>query len=169
MRRCAPLVEPAADAARALVPSLAEVDAIVVAGRRANHGIALEASLKIAEMSGIPSAAFPTEELLHGRLHGLTPKSVAFVIAEGDDEVAEAERARLVMARRGCRVVVVDPAGAGWPHGLALAAPPWRALGLVLPFQWLAVLLAEARGLVPEAMRHGSVSRELAIKTDAAP
>jgi len=164
----APIIEPAGDAAAALVPSLADVDGIVVAGRRANYGIALEASLKIAEMSGIPAAAFPTEELLHGRLHGLTPKSVAFLIAEGRDEIAEAERVRAVMAGHGGRVVIVDPAGAHWPGGLALPAP-WSALGLLLPFQWLAVLLARARGLEPEAMRHGSLSGELAIKTDARP
>jgi hypothetical protein len=50
-----------------------------------------------------------------------------------------------------------------------LPPAPWSAVGLVLPFQWLAVLLAEARGLVPEAMRHGAITRELAIKTDARP
>jgi len=164
-----PLVDLAADAARALVPSLADVDAIVVAGRRGHHGVALEASLKISEMSGIPTAAFPTEELLHGRLHGLTPESIAFVIADGEDEIAEAERARAAMARRGCRVLIVDPSGAHWPGGVRYAASPWSALGLVLPFQWLAVLLAEARGLDPAAMRHGALARELAIKTDGEP
>lgn len=165
----APIVEQAEGAAAALVPSLADVDSIVIAGRRAHFGVALEASLKIAEMSGIPTAAFPTEELLHGRLHGLTPKSIAFVIAEGQAEIVEAQRASEVMALRGCRVLVVDPAGGHWPKGLAVPAAPWSALGLVLPFQWLAVFLAEARGLEPEAMRHGSLSRELGIKTDAGP
>jgi hypothetical protein len=43
------------------------------------------------------------------------------------------------------------------------------ALGLILLFQWLAVALAEARGLRPEDMRYGSLSRELAIKTESAP
>ncbi|HEX2885436.1 SIS domain-containing protein [Vineibacter terrae] len=160
------LVEPAREAAEALVPTLADVDQIVVAGRRSNHGLALEASLKIAEMAGIPTAAFPTEELLHGRLHGLTPRSVAFVIAEGKDEQEEARRAAAAMAARGCRLIV---AGSGhWPAASALPAP-WQALGMVLPFQWLAVRLAEARGLRPEAMRYGSLSPELAIKTDQRP
>jgi glucosamine--fructose-6-phosphate aminotransferase (isomerizing) len=165
----AALVEPAAEAARALVPSLAGADAIVVAGRRAHHGIALEASLKIAEMSGVPGAAFPTEELLHGRLHGLTPESTGFVIAEGEAEIAEAERARAAMARRGCRLLIVDPSGGHWPAGLAMPSAPWSSLALVLPFQWLAVFLAEARGLEPHAMRHGGLSRELAIKTNVEP
>ena len=162
-------LEPAAAAAGDVVPSMADVDAIVIAGRRAQHGIALEASLKIAEMSGIPSAAFATEELLHGRLHGLTPRSVAFVIADGSAELAEAERVRDAMSRRGCRVVIVDPGGCGWPAGLSLPAAPWNAIGLVLPFQWLAVLLAQARGLDPEVMRHGNLSRELDIKVNTEP
>jgi glucosamine--fructose-6-phosphate aminotransferase (isomerizing) len=167
--RLASLVEPAAAAARDLVLALADVDVIVIAGRRAHHGVALEASLKIAEMSGVPTAAFPTEELLHGRLHGLTPRSVAFVIADGSAELAEAEVARAAMARRGCRVVVVDAGGARAFAGMALPPTPWNAIGLMLPFQWLAVQLAEARGLDPEVMRHGSLSRELAIKVNAEP
>jgi fructoselysine-6-P-deglycase FrlB-like protein len=73
------------------------------------------------------------------------------------------------MAARGCRLIVVDPAGGHWPTDLALPAAPWSALGLILPFQWLAVRLAEARGLRPEAMRYGSLSPELAIKTDRRP
>ncbi|MBK8687547.1 MAG: SIS domain-containing protein [Betaproteobacteria bacterium] len=165
----ASLVEPARAAAEAIVPSLDAADQIVVAGRRANHGIALEASLKIAEMAGLPTAAFPTEELLHGRLHGVTGNSATFVIAEGDREVAEARRARAAMERRGCRMLIVDPAGAHWPPRFVLPDAPWSALGLILPFQWLAVALAEARGLRPEDMRYGSLSRELAIKTESAP
>jgi fructoselysine-6-P-deglycase FrlB-like protein len=165
----APLIEPARLAAVTIGETLGEVDQIMVAGRRANHGIALEASLKISEMAGIPAAAFPTEELLHGRLHGMTDRSVAFVIAEGDREIAEAQLAKTAMERRGCRLVIVDPGGSHWPMRFALPGRPWCALGLILPFQWLAVMLAEGRGLRPEAMRYGSLSRELAIKTDARP
>jgi len=162
-----PLVERARAAAVELVPSLAEVDIVTITGRRANHGIALEASLKIAEMAGVPSVAWPTEELVHGRLHGLTRRSVVFVIAQGADELVQAQRVRVVMKARGCRVLVVDPAGDHWPGGMVMPGAPWSALGLILPFQWLAVLLAEQRGLDPAAMRYGGLSRELAIKTDA--
>lgn len=164
-----PLVDQSRAAAKKLVVSLADVDTIVVAGRRANHGVALEAALKIAEMSGIPCAAFPTEELLHGRLHGLTPRSTAFLVAEGDGEMAAARRAATAMERRDCRLLVVDPARTEWAASPAPIGAPWNTIGLVVLFQWLAVLLAEARGLKPEAMRHGGLSAELAIKTDARP
>lgn len=156
------LIEPARDVAEALVPSLRQVDQIVIAGRRANYGVALEASLKITEMAGIPTSGLPTEELLHGRLHGLTDRSVAFILAEGAAELAEAQRVEQVMGARGCRVIVVVVEATGLPA-------PWTVLGLIVPFQWLAVRLAEDRGLVPQTMRHGALSAELAIKTDARP
>ncbi|WP_170182028.1 SIS domain-containing protein [Phreatobacter stygius] len=165
----APLIEPARAAAAGLAAGLAGADMLIVAGRRAHYGVALEATLKIAEMAGLPTTGLPTEELLHGRLHGLTERGLAIVIAEGAEEVAEAETAAAAMARRGCRVLVMNPAGSPWLPGLALPATPWNALGLTLPFQWLAVALAEARGLKPEVMRHGALSAELAIKTDTRP
>jgi fructoselysine-6-P-deglycase FrlB-like protein len=164
----APLIEPARLAAAALVPSLSDVDQIIIAGRATNYGVALEATLKITEMAGIPSSALPTEELLHGRLHGMTVRSIALIITDGERERTEAHRARDVMARRNCRIEVIERSSALWP-GESLPPSPWSALGLILPFQWLGVLLAEARGLRPEAMRYGSLSPELAIKTDARP
>ena len=48
------------------------LDYLVVSGTGRFFGIALEASLKIAEIAGLPTAGFETEELLHGRLHGLS-------------------------------------------------------------------------------------------------
>jgi fructoselysine-6-P-deglycase FrlB-like protein len=166
----APLIEPCREWAEKLVPGLTDVDQIVFAGRRGYHGIGLEGSLKVAEMAGVPTAAYPIEELLHGRLHGLTERSVTFIIANGDAELAEARRVEAVMAKRGCRVIVVDAAnlpGMG-VTGIRKSAP-WMPPLVILPFQWLAVRLAEARGLKPEAMRHGGLSAALAIKTDARP
>ena len=150
-----------------LASNLRNVDMLMFAGRRALHGIALEASLKITEMAGVPTAAVPTEELLHGRLHGLTARSVAFLLVDGDVEASEACRMAAVMARHGCRVDIVN-AGTRWPSGDSMPAP-WGGLGVVLPFQWLAVMMAQERGLVPEAMRYGALSGELAIKTSADP
>lgn len=161
----APLIEPCREWAETLAPSLADVDQIVFAGRRGNHGIGLEASLKISEMAGVPTAAYPTEELLHGRLHGLTERSVTFIFTDGEAELAEARRVETVMAAHGCRVVAIDAADLPGMGAAARWAPPC----LIIPFQWLAVRLAEARGLKPEGMRHGGLSAALAIKTDARP
>jgi fructoselysine-6-P-deglycase FrlB-like protein len=68
------------------------------------------------------------------------------------------------MERHRCQVEIVSAAGQGWP-GLSLGLPPpWDSLALIIPFQWLAVGLAEARGLRPETMRYGALSRDFAIK-----
>jgi fructoselysine-6-P-deglycase FrlB-like protein len=158
------LIAPARAAAHALAGELGRVDTIFISGRRAFHGIALEASLKISEMAGIPCAAFPTEELLHGRLHGVTAESLVMMLCGGPDEVAEARRVQAVMVRHGCRVIPVAASGTDWPPGPAGPTAPWDAPALIIPFQWLAVALAEKRGLRPEAMRYGALSRELAIK-----
>ena len=158
-------IEAAHGMAAILAPNLASVDVLVFAGRRALHGIALEASLKITEIAGVPTAAVPTEELLHGRLHGLTAQSRAFLLVDGEAEAAEARRVAAVMLRHGCRVDVVD-AGTCWPCGTSTL---WGVLGVVLPFQWLAVMMAQRRGLVPETMRYGPLSAELAIKATVEP
>ena len=162
----APLISPAQAAAFALAAELGSVDVMVFAGRRASYGIALEASLKIAEMAGVPCAAFPTEELLHGRLHGLTSASLVFMICDSAPEIAEAQHVKTVMARHGCRVLVVSSCGQNWPQGYTALEGAWNSLGLTIPFQWLAVALAERRGLRPETMRYGSLSRDLAIKLE---
>ncbi|HVL72700.1 MAG TPA: SIS domain-containing protein, partial [Beijerinckiaceae bacterium] len=160
----APLIAPARVAAYALAGELDEIDVLVVAGRRGLHGIALETSLKIAEMAGVPCAAFPTEELLHGRLHGLTPRSLVTMLCGDAEELAEAQRVQAVMADHGCRVIPVAATAQAWPPGPAGPPAPWDLLALTIPFQWLAVALAERRGLRPETMRYGALSRALAIK-----
>jgi hypothetical protein len=86
------------------------------------------------------------------------------MLCGGPQEVAEARRVQAVMVRHGCRVIPVAPSGREWPPGPAGPTTPWDALAAIIPFQWLAVALAEKRGLRPEAMRYGALSRELAIK-----
>jgi fructoselysine-6-P-deglycase FrlB-like protein len=152
------------------VAASAEADILVFAGRRALYGIALEASLKVAEISGVPTAAYPTEELLHGHLHGLTSRSVVFMLVGGSDgEIAEAERVNAVMARHSCRVEIVAADSLVAREFHAQMETPWREAALVVPFQWLAVMMAEVRGLTPETMRYGALSAELALKNNARP
>jgi fructoselysine-6-P-deglycase FrlB-like protein len=158
-------IEAAHGMAAILAPQLASVDMLMFAGRRALHGIALEASLKITEIAGVPTAAIPTEELLHGRLHGLTAQSCAFLLVDGESEAAEARHVAAIMLRHGCRVEVVDAGTCRRAH----TSTPWGAVGVILPFQWLAGMMAQQRGLVPETMRYGDLSTELAIKTAAQP
>ena len=72
--------------------------------RIAISGRAMEASLKIAEMSGVPAAAFALEEMLHGRLHGLTVRSLGILIAADAEQREASLRAAAVMAEHGVRI-----------------------------------------------------------------
>jgi len=166
------LVEPARAAAYALAPSLAEADALLLAGDGALHGIALEGSLKIAEMVGLPTAAWPLEEVLHGRLHGLTARSYALLLAGDAAAVGQGERIVRAMAPRGGRLAVLNvtgsPGAADWAAARFTLPGAWAVLAALLPLQWLAVALAEARGLVPHVMRYPGLSADLAIRLDPA-
>lgn len=160
-------IDPAREAATAFAATMDGADVLFVAGHGRLHGLALEASLKVAEMSGLPSAAFSTEELLHGRLHGVTERGLVLLLTEGGPRKEEADRAAAAMAARGCRLIPVALDDPLWNP--AQCAPPWDAFGLVVTFQWLAVALAARRGLRPESMRHGALSAGLAIKLRAEP
>jgi glucosamine--fructose-6-phosphate aminotransferase (isomerizing) len=151
----------APDWAGRLIDRADRADMVLVTASGALYGIALEASLKIAEIAGIPTACFPWEEVLHGRLHGLTPASVCVVIVDDARTRAEAERARIAMHARGVAIDLLDLADD--------LPPPWSILAGVTPFQWLAVRLAERRGMAPEAMRYPGLSADLAIKTNPPP
>jgi fructoselysine-6-P-deglycase FrlB-like protein len=153
-----------------LAQALPDLDFVLVAGAGAHLGTALEASLKISEMSGIPSAGFDMEEALHGRLHGLTERSLAVFIAGTPAEVEDAERAAATMRELGPSTRVLGPELAGalfrdGPGGAGAGAlDPIHA---IVPFQWLAWALAGSRGLDPAAMRYPGLSTRLAIKTNS--
>ncbi len=159
---------PARAAARVLASGLADVDFILVMGQGRHLGTALEASLKIAEMAGVPTAAFDTEEALHGRLHGLTARSFGLLIAADSEERATAERAAAVMADLGTtvRLLNLTPVATpfDWRAPAGLLPPPYDPLSAILPCQYLGCALAEARGCDPDAMRYPGLSGRLHIK-----
>ena len=166
----AALIGAADGAALDLAGSLADLDHLVVAGSGRFLGIALEASLKITEVAGLPAAGFETEELLHGRLHGVGPHGLVTMIAADRGEVEIAVATAKAMADRDVRVRLLNLTSTPTPHDwLRIAAPPapLDTLAAVVPFQWLAVHLARARGLTPETMRYPGLSAALAIKLAA--
>lgn len=162
-------IEASRDAAEALLASLGVVDYVLIAGSGAHLGTALEASLKISEMSGIPAAGFETEEALHGRLHGLTERSLGIFIAGSRSDSEPATRSCRTMRALGCRTFVLAAASA---ETLTFQAEPVDSppVGLdptraIIPFQWLARGLAHFLGRDPAAMRYPDLSARLAIKT----
>ncbi|SLN75826.1 SIS domain-containing protein [Oceanibacterium hippocampi] len=146
--------------AKALAPALDKVDTILVAGDGADFGTALEGSLKIAEIAGIPTAAYTIEEALHGRLHGLSERSLVLAIAADEVGRTEASTVREALAPHG---IAVETVAAGPTDALPT---PWCTLASTFLFQYMAVELALRRGREPDLMRYPGLTRRLAIKVD---
>ncbi|BBK41899.1 hypothetical protein STVA_19190 [Allostella vacuolata] len=161
--------EPLRLAVERFAPGLAELDFLMVAGQGRLLGIAVEGSLKVAEMAGIPAAGFDTEEAMHGRFHGLTRHSAALFLAGDAGERAEAARAVAALDGLGIRAAILDASGGPGLFPLPALPPPLDVLAAVIPLQWLAWFLARRRGIEPDRMRYPGMSQKLAIKTDSQP
>jgi fructoselysine-6-P-deglycase FrlB-like protein len=145
------------------------VDHLMLIGADRHHGTALEASLKLQEMAGLPVSTFDLEEALHGRLHGLGPRSAAmFVVGDPRDErTALAAAAALTDLGVAATVVSTVPGGGGSVERIGRypdADPAFDVVGAIVPFQFFADDAARARGLDPDAMRYPDMLARLGIK-----
>jgi fructoselysine-6-P-deglycase FrlB-like protein len=142
---------------------------IVITGSGRHFGVALEASLKIAEIAGVATAGFEPEELLHGRLHGTNAESLVIMITADEAERDLASHTAVVMAERGVKVTLLNLTGAAtpfdWLHIDAEASAPLDTILASIAFQRLAVDLALRRKMIPDAMTYPGLSKALAIKT----
>ena len=163
----------ALDASRKAVAELIAAEKlpayIVITGSGRHFGVALEASLKIAEIAGVATAGFEPEELLHGRLHGTDTDSLVIMIAADEEERNLASHTAVVMAERGVKVVLLNLTEAPTPFDFlridAVAVQPLDTILASIPFQRLAVDLALRRQMIPDAMTYPGLSKALAIKT----
>lgn len=166
-------VEATLQASRKAVPALlgsGQLPAyIVITGSGRHFGVALEASLKIAEIAGVATAGFEPEELLHGRLHGTDSESLVIMVVADEEERNLASHTAVVMAERGVKVVLLNLTGAptpfDWIHIDGEALQPLDTILASIPFQRLAVDLALRRQMIPEAMTYPGLSKALMIKT----
>lgn len=168
----AELIETATPTAFALAAELDAVDGLLFTGEGRHLGTALEASLKLAEMTGVPAATFPTEEAMHGRLHGLTGRSLCVMIAADAAERQLAAHAAGVMAKLGIRILILNLTGESTPFDwlrLDSLAAPYDALAAIIPVQRLAQAMAARRGIPPHLMRFPGLSKKLGIKIDRLP
>jgi fructoselysine-6-P-deglycase FrlB-like protein len=156
--------------ANKLAADLDAADFIAVVGNERHYGTALEGSLKIAEMAGLPSAGFPFEEALHGRLHGMTAKSLAIFVVADAPERRQAAQAASIMAELGVKLVLLnltrDSSPDDWIHLAAAPSAPFDTIAAILPLQRLAEALARRRGIAPHRMRFPGLSKRLGIKID---
>ena len=161
------IMETAAESAR-------EADHFLVMGQGRHYATALEGALKITEMSGVPAAAFETEEAFHGRFHGLGERSRAVFITASPGQQEMAAAGAEVLSELGVAASIFNLSGT-LPSSFDLKLP-WAPAGFwpeldllsaIVPFQHWGWHLAGARGIVPEKMRYPGLSQKLKIKTKA--
>ena len=166
------LIEESRQIMKTMAESLRETDYFLVMGQGRHYATALEGALKITEMSGVPAAAFETEEAFHGRFHGLSGRSRAIFISASPEEQGLAAAGAEVLSELGVGVTIFNLSGGPpSPFDLRLPWPPAGSLpdldllSTIVPFQYLGWHLAREKGVVPEKMRYPGLSQKLKIKT----
>jgi glucosamine--fructose-6-phosphate aminotransferase (isomerizing) len=110
----------------------------LLVGAGADWPTALEATLKLREAAHVTAEAHQTEQLLHGHLAAIDASVRCFVL-EGVGRAAERARDAVSALRElGCDVTLV---------------PTSHPVVDVVPFQRLAVAVADARGVDPDVIR----------------
>ncbi len=144
-------VEPEAEAA---ARRLAAADSVLYIGRGAMHALALEAALKLKELTYIHAEGLAAGELKHGPIALVDRTRPVVAFAPGDDLFDKtASNISELLARDGRCLVVTDAAGAARLDGLGAetlvvpTAPPLIApIVFAAPAQLLAYHAAVARG-----------------------
>jgi len=164
-------IETGRAAAKELLNQYGVPDYILLAGQAQHLGTALETGLKIAEISGVPTASFDTEEALHGHCYGTTAKSLVIVIAQTDTDAKVAANLGEALTPLGPRLAVCNLSPYAtrfdlpvtWPisAGLDWIAACWAPI----PLQWYACELAIARGVDPDKMIYPNLGSKLNIRT----
>jgi fructoselysine-6-P-deglycase FrlB-like protein len=163
-------VETGLAAAKDLLARYGVPDYILMAGQSQHLGTALESGLKIAEISGVPTAGFDTEEALHGHSYGTTRQSLVVMIAQNEAEAKVAANLGEALTPLGPRLVIANLSRhatrfdlkVDWPKAPELdwIASSWAPI----PFQWYACELAIARGVDPDKMIYPGLGDKLNVR-----
>ena len=126
--------------------------------------------MKIAEISGVPTAGFDTEEALHGHSYGTTKQSLVLMIVQNEAEAKVAANLGEALTPLGPRLAIANLSGhatrfalaVDWPRmpGLDWLASSWAPI----PFQWYACELAVARGIDPDKMIYPTLGAKLNVR-----
>lgn len=163
-------VETGLAAAKDLLARYGVPDYILMAGQSQHLGSALESGLKIAEISGVPTAGFDTEEALHGHSYGTTKQSLVVMIAQNEAEAKVAANLGEALTPLGPRLVIANLSGHATRFDLEVDWPKapeydWLASSWApIPFQWYACELAQARGVDPDKMIYPGLGDKLNVR-----
>ena len=131
----------------------------LVIGRGYNYATAYELALKLEELTYVMAIAYSSADFRHGPIATVAPGTPAILIAPSGRTLADMRALAGELRRRGAELLVIaDDADmlalARTPLPLVDGIPEWLSpLAAVLPGQWLALQLALAKGLDPDAPR----------------
>ena len=118
----------------------------------------------------MPTAAFDTEEALHGHVYGTTDNSLVIAIAQTETEAKVAANLGEALAELGPRTVVLNLSGHPTRFDLDVSWPTapeqqWLAgCWAPMPLQWYGCELAIARGIDPDKMIYPNLGRRLNVR-----
>jgi glucosamine--fructose-6-phosphate aminotransferase (isomerizing) len=139
-----------------------QLDRCVVVGRGYNFATACELALKLKELACVTAAAYSSADLRHGPIAAVEPGSAALLVMPSGAAYADLEALTDELGARQIDLAVISDvqaalARAASPLPLGTkrgAVPEWLSPVIaVIPGQWLALRLAEAKGLDPDTPR----------------
>ena len=149
------LYELTSDSARSymasLATSLSRHHHLLLIGRGGNYVTALEAALKIKEVAGLASQAFPGGEMKHGPL-ALVSEGSPVILFYDHSQIARAELAASELGTRGATIYTVgpQPLRSSTLHIRVNDAAVATPIAQIVPMQLLAYELAKLRQLDPD-------------------
>lgn len=144
-----------------LAEKLAGARSLFFLGRGISYATALEARLKVMELSYIPSIAYPAGESKHGPISVVEKSYPVFFIAPQDSTRKHVIGNIMEMKARGAEIYCVGTEGdeelresSDWWLGLPKVNEILSPIIYVIPFQFLAYYLALEKGYDPDKPRN---------------
>jgi len=144
------------DLIRRIAERIYRAEHMFVIGRGPSYPMALEAALKIKEVSYVHAEGFAGGELKHGVIALVEPGTPCLVLAPDDDTHADIISGAMQMKARGALIVGIssEPDEAFDEHIRVADLGPAAALAQAVPAQLLGYYLALLRGHDPDKPRN---------------
>ena len=135
---------------------LTHARSVYILGRGLSYAPALEAALKLKETCYVHAEAYSSAEFQHGPIAAVNPSDPVLLLALGDATRASNLEAAAKLRDAGAALSIISTTEvtAETVAPLPAGAPVTQVFTLMLAGQLLALYLASAKGLDPDAPRH---------------